>query len=52
MKHKIVYFHLGNPEIVSISIKQTRHWNPDADIYLIGDEMPDDLSGIVKFYNY
>ncbi len=51
MKHKIVYFHIGNPEIVSISIKQTRHWNPDTDIYLIGDEEPADLSGIVKFYN-
>ena len=51
MKHKIVYFHIGNPQLV-LPIKQTKHWNPDADIYLIGDEIPKELEGIVKFYNY
>ena len=52
MKHKVVYFHVGNPQLVSVSIKQTRHWNPDAEIYLIGDKSPKDLEGIVKFVNY
>jgi len=52
MKHKIIYFHIHDPQFVITSIKQTRHWNPDADIYLIGDKLPDELKGIAKFYDY
>ena len=52
MKHKIMYFHIGNPEFVVQSIKQTHHWNPDSDIYLIGDIPPEETKDIVKFYDY
>lgn len=37
----IVFFHYGNPKYLKYSLKQARHFNPDAAIYLLGDSSND-----------
>ena len=34
----IIFFHSGNPEYLKYSLKQAKHFNPDATIYLLGDK--------------
>ena len=33
----IIFFHYGNPVYLKYSLKQAKHFNPDATIYLLGD---------------
>lgn len=34
----IIFFHYGNSDYLKYSLKQARYFNPDAEIYLIGDK--------------
>jgi hypothetical protein len=34
----IIFFHSGNPAYLKYSLKQAKHFNPDATIYLLGDK--------------
>ncbi|MEB0262774.1 MULTISPECIES: hypothetical protein [unclassified Mucilaginibacter] len=34
----IIFFHYGNPAYLKYSLKQARYFNPEADIYLLGDD--------------
>jgi hypothetical protein len=38
MAPAIIFFHFGNPKYLKYSLKQARHFNPESEIYLIGDE--------------
>jgi hypothetical protein len=38
MSIPIIFFHYGNPKYLKYALKQARYFNPDAEIYLIGDE--------------
>ncbi|MGF7082438.1 hypothetical protein [Mucilaginibacter sp. UYCu711] len=37
MSLPIIFFHTGNPRYLKYSLKQAKHFNPDSEIYLIGD---------------
>jgi len=38
MPTPIIFFHYGNPQYLKYSLKQARYFNPDSDIYLLGDK--------------
>lgn len=38
MSIPIIFFHYGNPPYLKYALKQARFYNPDADIYLLGDK--------------
>jgi hypothetical protein len=46
----IVFFNFGNPNFLDIGLKQASHHNPDADIYLIGDDT--NYKDYVKYIHY
>jgi hypothetical protein len=37
----VIFFHYGNPPYLKYALKQARFYNPDADIYLLGDKKND-----------
>ena len=53
MKYQnIFYFHIGQDEHLVHSLKQSKHTNPNVDIYLVGDNVPEEAKQIAKFYSY
>jgi len=52
MSHKIVYFHIGPSDYLPTSIKQLKHFNPQKEIYLIGNNIQQEVKDLVKFYEY
>ncbi len=52
MSHDIIYFHIGDSDYLSISIKQLKHFNPNSRIHLIGKGVSEEVKKLVNFYNY
>ena len=48
----IFYFHIGQDEHLLHSLRQTRYTNPNANIYLVGENVPDEAKQISNFYPY
>lgn len=38
MSIPVIFFHHGNPPYLKYALKQARYYNPDSDIYLLGDK--------------
>ncbi|GAA4097501.1 hypothetical protein [Mucilaginibacter panaciglaebae] len=38
MQIPVIFFHYGDPLYLKYALKQARYYNPDADIYLLGDK--------------
>jgi len=38
MSIPVIFFHYGNPSYLKYALKQARYYNPDSDIYLLGDK--------------
>jgi hypothetical protein len=48
----IFYFHIGQDVHLVHSLKQSRYTNPNVDIFLVGDNVPEEAKQIANFYSY
>ncbi|HBY66499.1 MAG TPA: hypothetical protein DEG69_01225 [Flavobacteriaceae bacterium] len=51
-KVNIVFFHIGDQEYVTHTIRQIKSTNPDSTIHFIGDKLHDDVLKEVEFHHY
>jgi len=50
MLKEVVYFHIGQDDYLTHSIKQLLHHNPDLKVYLIGKNVPEQAKELTHFY--
>ena len=48
----IFYLHIGQDEHLVHSLRQSKYSNPNVDIFLVGDNVPEEAKQIAKFYSY